>query len=43
MRVYFTIDAGKEESLTSAPTEEFLDTPSLHDGQSSLTFDLRFS
>ena len=50
----FTDDAGNGESLTSAATAsvaaaatpltaEFLDTPSSHDGNTTFTFELRFS
>ena len=53
VRVTFTDDANNEESLISQPTAtvaavppltaDFLNTPSTHDGQASITFELRFS
>ena len=54
VRVSFSDDAGYAETLTSAATSavsaaptaltaQFLDTPSSHDGQTSFTFELRFS
>ena len=54
VRVSFTDDEGKEETLTSAATSavaaeptpltaEFLDTPESHDGQAAFTLELRFS
>ena len=55
MRVSFTDDAGKEETLTSAATAVvsglppepltagFEATPSSHDGENAITFELRFS
>ena len=51
VRVSYTDDAGYDETLTSSATDtirtrlttEFRDTPTSHNGQSTFTFELRFS